>query len=115
MENMKHLQSELCRRFRASPVFPAPRTKVGVSAEVLSGSLPLNGLRHPPQDGTCGWFLWAGEQLSSAPDFFQPLHVEHLVERCPRALPYLALPPGWRFLLADGYEDAWQDDSLLSV
>ena len=49
-----------------------------------------------------------GQLLDPAPDFFQPLHVEHLFERYPRVLPYLALPalpPGWRFLFADGYED----------
>jgi hypothetical protein len=115
MENLKHLQSELCRRFGVAPVFPAPHLKLGVSVDMLSGKYPLNGLRHPPENGTCGWFLWAGEQLSLAPDFFQPLHVEHLMERCSRVLPYLALPPGWRFLLADGYEDVWQDDSLLAV
>ncbi len=27
----------------------------------------------------------------------------------PEVLPYLALPPGWRFLIADGYEDGWFD------
>ena len=61
--------------------------------------------------GSCGLV----GSFHSAPDFFQPLHVEHLFERYPRLLPYLALPPGWRFLLADGYEDVWQDDSLLAV
>ena len=105
LENMEQLQSELCRRFGVSPAFLVPHLMLGVSADVFLGSLPLNGLRHPPEDGTCGRFLWAGGQLSSAPDFFQPLHVEHLFERYPRVLPYLALPPGWRFLLADGYED----------
>ena len=43
------------------------------------------------------------------------MHLEHLFGRCQRVLPYLALPPGWRFLIADGYEDVWRDDSLLIV
>jgi hypothetical protein len=30
-------------------------------------------------------------------------------------LPYLALPPGWRFFLATGVEDAWYDPKLLDV
>ena len=44
-----------------------------------------------------------------------PLHVGHLAERLPDVMPYLALPPGWRFLLAPGREDVWYDESLLNV
>jgi hypothetical protein len=95
--------------------FPERHLKLGVSVNFFSGKLPLNGLRHPPEDGTCGWFLWAGEEFSSAPDYFQPIHVEHLSERRAQVLPHLALPPGWRILVADDYEDVWQDDSLLVV
>ena len=45
--------------------------------------------------------IWAGGELSSAPDFFRPLHVEHLISWAPAVLPYLGLPPGWRFLACD--------------
>jgi hypothetical protein len=38
-----------------------------------------------------------------------------LPERCPRALKYLALPPGWRFLDAPGHEDIWRDATLLGL
>jgi hypothetical protein len=55
----------------------------------------------------------AGEALSDAADFFQPMHIEHVSTRCPEILPYMGLPPGWRFLIADGYEDVWYDSSLL--
>ena len=30
-------------------------------------------------------------------------------------LPYLGLAPGWRFLIAPGYEDVWYDEKLLLV
>jgi hypothetical protein len=43
------------------------------------------------------------------------MHVEHLSIACREVLPFLALPPGWRFLLAPGYEDVWQDESLLEA
>ena len=33
----------------------------------------------------------------------------------PVALKYLALPPGWRFLEADGHEDVWHDSVLLDI
>jgi hypothetical protein len=53
--------------------------------------------------------------LSVTDDFFDPLHVSHLDARLPEVVPYLALPPGWRFLLAPGHEDVWYDESLLKV
>lgn len=89
---------------------------VGVSASLLTDGWewPVHGLRHPPQNGTSGWYIWTGE-LSDADDFFQPLHAAHLVQRCPEIERYLDLPPGSRFLTAPGYEDVWTDDSLLDV
>ena len=41
--------------------------------------------------------------------------VSRLDTRLPEVLPYLALPPGWRFLLAPDYQDVWFDESLLDV
>ncbi|WP_425328639.1 immunity protein Imm33 domain-containing protein [Rhizobium changzhiense] len=76
---------------------------------------PINGLRHPPEAGTSGWFIWGGQEFSTASDFFKPLHIHHLQERCNAVLPYLALPPGWRFLIVPDYEDVWYDSSLLML
>jgi hypothetical protein len=61
----------------------------------------------------CGWYLWAGAGWSDDPDFFQPLCVEHLVDRCPLAVPFLGLPPGWRFLTDGTYLDVWFDAGLV--
>lgn len=88
--------------------------KIGISRNVLDGLLPINGLRHPPAGDTTGWYIWAGKELSPDPDFFVPLHVEHLPDWCPEAVRFLGLPPGWRFLVAGEYEDAWEDPALLS-
>ena len=63
-----------------------------------------------------GWYLWRGGEIpQNDPGFFVPLHVEHLAETCPLALPYLALPAGWRFLIAPKYEDVWFDPTLIST
>lgn len=75
--------------------------------------VPLNGLRHTRGGGASGWYIWGGTELSEAADFFQPVHVHHLSEQCPAALPYLALPPGFRFLVAPGHEDVWEDPTLV--
>lgn len=103
---------EVCSRFGVQPAFPLSSDKVGVALETLHLQ-PLNALRHKPVGGTCGWYIWGGETLSSAPDFFSPLHFAHLAERLPHLLPYLGLPPGWRVLISPNYEDVWSDESLL--
>ena len=73
------------------------------------------GLRHPPQDETSGWYIWCGQELSDAADFFDPLHTRHLYEEYPDLVKLLGLPPGYRFILASDYLDVWYDASLLNV
>jgi hypothetical protein len=89
--------------------------KLGISQNFFSGKMPINGLRIPikKDDTTCGWYLWAGETVSKDVDYFQPLHVHHLIEKYPPVLPYLGLPQGWRFLIAGAYEDVWFDEETL--
>ena len=89
--------------------------KVGIALNVREGLMPINGLRHPPEGDTTGWYIWAGEELSGEPGFFKPLHVEHLPNWYPEVQKYLGLPPGWRFLIAGDYEDVWYDESLLNL
>jgi hypothetical protein len=100
-------------RFGASPSPVLPGEVLGVARDVGTGVLPINGLRHPPAGRSCGWYIWAGEALSSGDDFFEPRHLEHLGPVGRSVLPYLDLPPGWRFLIAPNYEDVWFDGDLL--
>lgn len=113
MTNIETIQHETAERFGTICMPPDGSLKVGIAKNVLQGLVPLNALRHPLEGDTSGWYIWAGEELSEEADFFVPLHVAHLREWCPEILPYLALPPGWRVLLAPGYEDVWFDDTLL--
>ncbi|NUP08835.1 MAG: hypothetical protein HOW73_22540 [Polyangiaceae bacterium] len=106
------IAADLCQKHGVVPQPPARWSKVGVALATLDLD-PLNGVRHSPDGATCGWFIWGGAGFSEDPDFFQPLHIAHLVKRCPRALRFLSLPPGWRFLLgANDYEDVWHDDAV---
>ena len=50
--------------------------------------------------------------MSEDPDFFEPLHVAHLESWCAAAMPFLLLPPGWRFLVAGDYSDVWFDPNV---
>jgi hypothetical protein len=109
------LQRLVCARYGVAPVELQDDLKAGVAANVRGQLQPVNGLRHPPEGDTTGWYIWAGEELSTAPDFFVPLHVRHLADWRPEIMKFLALPPGWRFLVAGDYEDVWFDESLLNI
>ncbi|MEZ4985649.1 MAG: hypothetical protein R2795_11540 [Saprospiraceae bacterium] len=104
----------ICEKHGAIPCFSPLQFKIGASSNLKDNSLyPVHGLRHNTESGTTGWYIWAGEH-SEEPDFFKPLHTWHLETWRPEVLKYLALPPGYRFLLGhEGYEDIWFDESLL--
>jgi hypothetical protein len=108
-------QAKVCSKFNADYEPIEPDSKLGVAMNVRSDLRPINGLRHPPKGDTSGWYLWAGEELSGSPDFFQPLHAAHISEWNSMVEKYLALPPGWRFIVAEDYEDVWFDATLLDV
>lgn len=110
---LQDIQRSICLRFGANYFACDPTLKVGISQNVRDGVRPLNALRIRPEGDTSGWFIWAGNELSDAPDFFVPLHASHLDAWAPLVLPYLGLPPGWRFLVTEHYEDVWRDDQLI--
>jgi hypothetical protein len=107
-------QKLICERY-GSPFYDSPiYLKVGIAKDVKEGIWPINGLRHPAEGDTTGWYIWAGE-FSTDRDFFIPLHVKHLSDWCPGVIKYLGLAPGWRFLIAANYEDVWEDTTLLNI
>jgi hypothetical protein len=113
--DFSEIQKKVCKK-TGVPFTPVPIwLKLGIAVNVKSGIQPINRLRLGNADeDTFGWFIWAGTELSEADDFFVHLHIEHLAEWCPQAIPYLALSPGNRFLIdASGYEDIWLDENLL--
>lgn len=108
-------QQAICEKYGAVCMPLDLNLKLGISTDFFSGGLPINGLRHPAEGDTCGWYLWVGYELSGAADYFEPMHVFHLIERYPQVIRFLGLPAGWRFLVADDYEDVWFDKELLEV
>jgi len=107
-------QKEICNKHDVSVFIPDDREKIGIALSTL-GKEPVNGLRHPIEDGTCGWYIWCGEELSDDIDFFKPLHVKHISEYLPTIEKYLALPVGYRFIISGDYEDIWFDASVKNV
>jgi hypothetical protein len=108
-------QRAVCDRFGIEPDYPDAGSKLGVGRTVANGIQSVNGLRHRPENGTNGWYIWTSEDFPSGDDAFLPLHIEHIADHLPSVEHYLALPAGWRFLIADGYEDVWYDDTLLKT
>jgi len=104
---------DICKKFGAAP-FPVDLSqKIGISDSVKEAVFPVNGLRHLPSGDTSGWYIWADEEIGTNEDYFKPLHLKHLHECRPDLIRFMSLPPGWRFLVAPDYEDAWFDPSLL--
>jgi len=83
-------------------------------AQATVGSLPVNGLRHPLTQDTNGWYIWFGDELSTNPDFFVPVHAEHIYDEYPQLIRLLGLPPGYRFLIAGDYLDVWYEKKIVT-
>lgn len=113
-DELSSAQQALCRKYGA-PWHDTPLSlKVAIARDLRSGTVPLNGMRQSRTVEASGWYIWAGEEVPRpAPEFFMHLPAVHLAEWKPRILRFLALPPGWRFLTDDDYEDVWSDPTLL--
>ena len=108
-------EQTICEWAGAEPLKPGAGTKLGIALGTL-GKEPINGLRQNPENGTNGWYIWCGEEISQDVDFFSPLHVDHIEEYLPEVKEYLDLPPGYRFLIdKSNYEDVWLDQELLNA
>jgi hypothetical protein len=107
------VQRAFCRE-RELAYVPAPSAVNSGFALSTKGLTPINGLRHSPERGTTGWYIWLGEDFSNSADFFAPIHTGHIYDEYPELVKLLGLPPGYRFLLAGEYLDLWYDATLLS-
>jgi hypothetical protein len=112
-KDIKFEQQLICIKYNAKYLEANTDSKIGISDNIKDGILPINGLRISPEGDTTGWYIWAGEELSKADDFFKPLHLSHLKYYLPEVEKYLGLPPGWRFLIAGDYIDVWFDKDLI--
>ena len=107
-------QLRFCVRYTTQPVASRSHERLGISRDFDPTEYPINGVRYWPESGTCGWYLWSGEELSRDLNHFVALCVSHFESRHPALSKYLGLPPGWRFLVAPGYEDVWYDEDVLT-
>ncbi len=115
LENQASIaQRAFCRQQGAEYVPTPASSKLGFATTTADRD-PVNGIRHPVEGDTNGWYIWYGEEFSDDPDFFQPMHAEHIYAERPELTRLLGLPPGYRFLLSGDHLDVWYDDNLLKV
>lgn len=108
-------EQTVCQWVGVVPLEPLPNSKLGLALSTI-GKSPINGVRHKPTENTNGWYIWCGGEPSEDPEFFAPLHIEHIAEFLPQVVEYLNLPPGYRFLIdGSNYEDVWFGPSLLDA
>ena len=109
------LQRQTCIEHDATYTLCHAEMRLGLAANVTSATRELNGVRVLPVGDACGWYIWAGDAYAEPPEFFIPLRARSLLNWAPQALPFLGLPPGWRFQIgADGVK-VWKDTTLFSA
>ena len=86
---------------------------IGLALDTLR-TMPLNGMRYLHAQGGSGWYVWGGDKPSEAADFFSPIQVRYVTDYVRDLVPYLALPPGFRFQTdLRAQQKVWFDGSLL--
>jgi len=105
----------VCEWMDTTPDKPKPDSIIGLAINDSLGKGIINGLRHPKEGSSNGWYIWSGEFSESA-DFFSPICYEHLKNHLDTTIiEFLDLPPGYRFLVnGKDYEDVWFDETLLN-
>ena len=100
------VQKMVCAKYCAPFHACADDERVGVAVTTLKCE-PIYGVRRTNEDGSACWYIWGGPR-STATDFYQPLCAGHISDLIPMVLPYLALPPGYKFIIdRNGFEDVW--------
>lgn len=103
-------QMAVCEKYLSAYLPITPQTMIAIAMQTI-GKMPVYGTRVAQKEsGEAGWFIHCGD-FSEAKDFYQPIHAKHIREYLPLVEAYLALSPGYKFIINDkGYEDVWIED-----
>jgi hypothetical protein len=106
-------QKQTCEKYQSKWTPINRKLMIGCAFDLNSDF--INGLRHPQEKRTTGWYIWTGE-YSESDDFFKPMCAEHLLQIRPELIKYFGLDIGYRFLIdKNGYEDVWYDEKLKNI
>lgn len=107
-------QQETCRRASAPFAPPLPSQMVAVSEGVVEGDRPLAGVRYVAPGHMSGWYL-STDRYNGDIDTMRVEHLYHITAVRPEIARYIALPPGYRFILwpdAPDADDIWFDEHV---
>lgn len=107
-------QRQICIKNGALPNPPRHSDTLHIARKTV-GMLPINGLRRPSKNGDCGWYIWCGYEPPEESEFFQEMELTPFLKKMPELEKFLALPPGYRFLLAGAHVEVWYDSGLLGT
>lgn len=105
-------QQRVCRDHQVAPAATLDGRKARIALATLV-HIPPSGLRHRPEAGPSGSYIWARTMIREAAEFFDPLHHRHMTTHGAAPVLSLAPPPDLRFVGAPGRMDAWFDPELL--
>lgn len=104
-------QKLLCEEFESAYIQVSGDDVIAIAVQTLDQD-PIVGIRKkkPETDENISWYIYGGE-LQEGADFFETMTVRELQDVIPDVLPYLALEPGFRFMIdGDDYEDVWKEE-----
>ena len=107
-------QKEICIKYGAIPCACSNADSMLIAKESI-GLLPINGMRRQAHRGESGWTVWCGADIPADEEtFFSELPAFNIQRSLAEAYQFLALPPGYRFLIAGAFAKAWFDPGLLN-
>jgi hypothetical protein len=101
-------QERVCATFGTPYVACPSDSLIRLSPNLRAGTFPIHGVRFAPGEGSCGWYIWSGDE-SACPEFFLSVEASLLVQWAPITLPFLGLPDGWRFILTHDDVEVWEE------
>ena len=104
-------QRRVCEQYKATFVPRLPVLKVGICARREGRNSADSWI----EDGSRPWhdgLVHLAQATSQAERVFHRCTLNTCQSGVLRRQ-FLGLPPGWRFLIADGFEDVWYDAKLL--
>lgn len=116
LPTLSDAQFAVCKEKKVKPQRPWAFARALVGGSLQPDVWPVYGVRSQPRPdhGDCGWTFWTGDSdmsRAAKKSKFEIIEVQGLGARCPAVVPYLALPPGWAFVLGpDGYADVYENE-----
>lgn len=103
-------QKAICDAHAVTPVFSFTNQMVAVSDGVMTGKLPIQGVRYPSPEHMSGWWITT-DDFNGNTDKINTVHMGHIISDRPDIRSLLALPHGFRFSFGETTE-IWFDQNV---